>query len=248
MKKQVWIIWYLLRKIVNIIRSWPGRIRNWLRFWHSYRRYSELAPPDRKPTIKYLFPCQEDNTSETKIEPIGFYQDTWAFQQIVSVRPEMHVDIGSHHKFVALLSQIVPITMVDIRPLSLPLDAIKFKEGSILNLPFEDASVPSTSSICVVEHIGLGRYGDPLNPFGSEEAIVELKRIIQPGGDLYISVPINDENRTYFNAHRAFEENYLLSLFEPFIVIDKHYIYDRSFIDHRKAGFGIGCYHFRLSQ
>ena len=68
--------------------------------------------------------------------------------------------------------------MVDICPWSLPLDTVEFRKGSILNLPFEDATVPSVSSLCVVEHIGLGRYGDPLDPYGSEKAIQELKRIV----------------------------------------------------------------------
>ena len=248
MLKLLWITRYLLRSIAKYIKSWPKTIKNWIRFWQSYRQYNKLAPLDRRPAIRFLYPCPEDNTGETEIEPIYFYQDNWAFQQIFTIQPQFHVDIGSHHKFVALLSNVVPVTMVDIRPWSLPLESVKFKEGSILNLPFKDASVPSVSSICVVEHIGLGRYGDPLDPFGSEKAIEELKRIIQPGGDLYITVPIDDENRTYFNAHRAFEEDYLLSLFEPLVVVNKQYIYNRNFTAHKMAGIGIGCYHFSLSQ
>lgn len=69
-----------------------------------------------------------------------------------------------------------------------------------------DNSVESVSSICVVEHIGLGRYGDPLDPYGSEKAIEERKRIIQSGGDLYLSLPFDDVNRIYFEAHRALKE------------------------------------------
>lgn len=162
--------------------------------------------------------------------------------------PEFHVDVGSHHKFVALLSKVVPVTMVDIRPLSLPLDTLEFRKGSILELPYEDESVPSVSSLCVVEHIGLGRYGDPLDPHGSEKAIQELKRIVQPGGDLYISLPLDDENRVYFNAHRAFREEYLLRLFEPFHIVERRYIYGRNFGDQRKPGFGTGCYQLRRCQ
>ena len=247
MIKILWITRHLLRSTAKFIYSWPKIIKNWIRYWHSYRQYNKLAPLDRRPTIKFLIPCPEDNSGETEIGPIYFYQDNWAFQQIFTIRPQSHVDIGSHHKFVALLSNVVPVTMVDIRPWSLPLESVKFKEGSILNLPFKDASVPSVSSICVVEHIGLGRYGDPLDPFGSEKAIEELKRIVQPGGDLYITAPIDDENRTYFNAHRAFEESYLLELFEPFTVIDYRYIYGKSFTNQHKSGFGTGCYHLRKS-
>ena len=197
------------------------------------------------PSLVYLYPCVYDATSKTEIEPTYFYQDAWAFEHIVTNRPASHVDIGSHHKYVALLSKVLPVTMVDIRPLSLPLESLTFRQGSILNLPYECGSVPSVSSLCVVEHIGLGRYGDPLDPQGTEKAIAELKRIVAPGGDLYLSIPLDDENRTYFNAHRAFSEDYLLSLFKPFDVVDKRYIFGDNFCAERRSGFGTGCYWLR---
>jgi hypothetical protein len=34
----------------------------------------------------------------------------------------------------------------------------------------------------VVEHIGLGRYGDPIDPDGDLKAISELKRVVQKRG------------------------------------------------------------------
>jgi len=137
---------------------------------------------------------------------------------------------------------------VELCPLSLPVDTLEFRGGSILNLPFVDGAVPSVSSLCVVEHIGLGRYGDPLDPFGTEKAIEELKRIVQPGGDLYLSLPLHDENRTYVNAHRAFSEDYPLDSFEPFQVVERRYIYGRDFSEQRKQGFGTGCYQLRCPQ
>lgn len=218
---------------------------NWRRYWKSYYQYKQIAPISMQPTVKYLIPCLGDDTSETIIEPIYFYQDAWAFEKIVRQQPKSHVDVGSHHKFVALLSKVVSVTMVDIRPLSLPLSSLKFLEGSILNLPFEDESVSSLSSLCVVEHIGLGRYGDSLDPFGSEKAIKELKRCIAPDGNLYISLPIDEQNRVYFNAHRAFTEEYLMDLFDPFVVEEKYYIFGNQFTSERKSGFGTGCYHLR---
>ena len=56
----------------------------------------------------------------------------------------------------------------------------------------------------MLEHIGLGRYGDQIDPQGTEKAAAELQRVLAPGGDLYLSVPIEKESRVYFNAHRAF--------------------------------------------
>jgi SAM-dependent methyltransferase len=190
-----------------------------------------------------LYPCIWDATSVTPIEPTYFYQDSWAFDLVVRAKPSSHIDIGSHHKYVALLSKVVPLTMVDLRPLSLEMKSIKFVQGSILNLPFPDSSIESLSSLCVIEHIGLGRYGDPLDPLGSLKACNELARVIKPGGNLYISVPIEDIPKTYFNAHRSFNEDLFLNQFSHFTVQDKAYIYGENFTSQKQSCFGIGCYH-----
>lgn len=229
----------------RMTREFLRSMRAWAWFWSSYSEYSNMAASGKKPLFRYLYPCVYDKTATTVIEPTYFYQDIWAFEHIVASRPLYHVDVGSHHKYVALLSRTLPVTMVDIRPLSLPLEGLNFRKGSILEMPFEDGSVPSVSSLCVVEHIGLGRYGDPLDPDGTEKALSELKRIVAPGGNLYVSIPIDDENRTYFNAHRAFFEDYLLGLFRPFEVVEKRYIFGNEYGAERKPGFGTGCYWLR---
>jgi ubiquinone/menaquinone biosynthesis C-methylase UbiE len=132
--------------------------------------------------------------------------------------------------------------MVDIRPLSLKMDSIQFIEGSVLNLQFPDKSLESVSSLCVIEHIGLGRYGDPLDPAGSIKAFKELMRVIKPGGDLFISFPIEEQSTTYFNAHRAFNEKEMLDLATGFEIKDKKYIFGTTYTSEYSPEFGVGCY------
>ncbi|HEY5748461.1 MAG TPA: DUF268 domain-containing protein [Chryseolinea sp.] len=233
---------------------WPPRLglrariftfKNLLKFWKDYHEYTRLTKSGPLPEYKHIYPCLGDNTGETAIEISYYYQDAWAFEKIVTKHPPCHLDVGSHHKFVSLLSKVVPTTMVDLRPLPVKLDTLKFKEGTIVNMPYENESMPSVSSLCVVEHIGLGRYGDPIDPLGTERAVNELKRIVQPGGDLYISVPLDDANRIYFNAHRAFTEEYLNQLFAPFDICERRYIFGNCYGDKLQPGFGTGCYHLR---
>lgn len=121
---------------------------------------------------------------------------------------------------------------------------LHFQKGSILDLPFEDNSIDSLSSLCVVEHIGLGRYGDPVDSFGSEKAIAELKRVLRVGGVLLFSVPVDNVNRVYFNAHRAFTRDYILELFEDFSIVDEKYHYGTKLYDSydTEKGFGTGLY------
>lgn len=134
--------------------------------------------------------------------------------------------------------------MIDIRPIELELPNLFFKKGSILKLPFEDNSIDTLSSLCVVEHIGLGRYGDQVDSFGSEKAIKELKRVLKVGGVILFSVPVDKENKIYFNAHRAFTRDYILELFDGFEVMEEKYIYGTKMYDNyvEAKGFGTGLY------
>jgi hypothetical protein len=64
-------------------------------------------------------------------------------------------------------------------------------------------------------------------------------------GSLYISVPISEKNHISFNAHREFREDYLLNLFDPYEVVQKRYIYGKSFFLEKRTGSGTGCYQIR---
>jgi SAM-dependent methyltransferase len=223
---------WMIRKITNSfsplsrLRKLRADSKAWKRFWRDYHQYKAMCPPDRQPTLRNLSPFVHDNSNETPVEPIYFYQDAWAFEKIAHSKTNKHVDIGSHHKFVSLLSKIVPVTMVDIRPLSVPMDTISFQKGSITDLPFEDQSLESVSSLCVVEHIGLGRYGDPLDPEGTIKAIRELCRVLAPGGHLYFSLPVADQSFVIFNEARVLGLNETVELLQPLRVIEQKYIVD----------------------
>lgn len=243
LKTAGWMAHQALRDTTRLTRRFTARVPQWRRFWSSYRRYSKL--PGSAASLEYLFPILGEDTGVTPVEPTYFFQDAWAFEKIVAARPERHIDVGSHHRFVSFLSKVVPTTMVDVRPLQAHMESIGFMEGTILALPFPDASLPSVSSICVVEHIGLGRYGDPLDPLGTQKALEELKRVVAPGGNLYVSLPVDDVDREYFNAHRMFTEETALRMFEPFEVVERRYIYGYDFVEELQSGPGVGCYHLR---
>ena len=71
----------------------------------------------------------------------------------------------------------------------------------------------------VVEHIGLGRYGDPLDPTGDLKAIAELKRVVRPGGHLLFVVPTG-QPRICFNAHRVYGYRQVLSYFSDLQLVE----------------------------
>jgi ubiquinone/menaquinone biosynthesis C-methylase UbiE len=157
-----------------------------------------------------------------------------------------HYDIGSSANSIGIISQFTPTTMIDIRPIDLKLDGLHFIEGSILAIPFEDNSIQSLSSLCVIEHIGLGRYGDQVDAFGSEKAAQEIQRVLAKGGNFYCSLPVDSECKIYFNAHRAFTRAYVLELFSGLSLVEEKYHYGRAVYDFydAKKGFGTGLFYF----
>ena len=240
--------------VVTLVRQfgfgfrWVGGLFRLGRFFGEYRQFRRM---NRGSAFALrggdIFPQLTDRTATTPVEPTYFLQDTWFARKIADRRPARHVDIASSAKSMALIAQFVPVTLVDIRPVEITVPGFTFLEGSVLALPMADRSVPSLSSLCVIEHIGLGRYGDPFDARGSEKAAAELGRVLAPGGELYVSVPVDGECRIYFNAHRAFTRDYLLSLFPGLELIEERYIYGRELVTHYAParGFGTGLYYFR---
>lgn len=124
-----------------------------------------------------------------------------AFRQIIRQSPEKHIDIGGDIDFLMYLSEFVPVEHIDIRAPVLSIPRITYVKGNVLDLPLEDNSVQSLSCLSVAEHIGLGRYGDDVDPDGFKKCCAELVRVLAPGGILYFSVPMGRQSLV-FNAHR----------------------------------------------
>lgn len=241
------------RLFLRLLKNEPGifkKIKLLYDFFADYRNYKKLNLNKRFSLLpEKLKPCLFDKTEETPIDYVYFYQDAWCAKKIFGNKPKRHYDIGSKLEMVGIISQFTPTTFMDIRDISVKLAGLNFIRADILALPFEDQSLESVSSICVLEHIGLGRYGDRLDPLGSEKAIKEIKRVLAPSGSLYISLPVDAENTIYFNAHRAFARDYILKLFSPLELIEEKYLYKCDLTDHynQSRGFGTGLFYFKKS-
>jgi predicted SAM-dependent methyltransferase len=120
---------------------------------------------------------------------------------------------------VGFLSAITAVTFVDIRPLDVDIERLTPIAGSIVNMPFDDRSLRSLSCLHVAEHIGLGRYGDPLDPEGTRNAATELQRVLAPGGQLLFSLPVG-RPRTCFNAHRIHGPREVVQMFPELEIVE----------------------------
>jgi hypothetical protein len=74
-------------------------------------------------------------------------------------------------------------------------------------------------SISSIEHDGLGRYGDPINPWGDVETMKKLLGMLKKTGLFFLSVPVG-KDALYWNAHRVYGRLRLPLLFAEWEVVD----------------------------
>lgn len=179
-------------------------------------------------------------------------QDLWAAREIYKSKTIDHVDLGSRiDGFVTHLLLFCKVTYIDIRDAESSLEDLTFKKGSITDLPFQDNSINSLSCLHVLEHIGLGRYGDQMDPLGYKKAADEMTRVLKNDGILYFSTPVGKE-RLYFDAHRVFNPLTIIDAFKSLELIEFHLIddeakkiiYNADFEQCKHLNYGCGLFKF----
>jgi SAM-dependent methyltransferase len=200
------------------------------------------------------YPCLDDVNSNTPFSKHYIYHPAWAARVLSQTMPLRHVDISSSLSFSTIVSAFVPVDFYDYRPALIDLDGLSSKFGDLLHLPFPDGDLQSVSCMHVIEHVGLGRYGDPLDYDGDLKAIVELKRITKVGGDLLFVVPVG-QPKIAFNAHRIYSYEQIIKNFGEFELKEFSLITDsenpEGLIRNAPPGlvsqqqYGCGCFWFR---
>ena len=134
-----------------------------------------------------------------------FHQDLLVATLINRAAPRRHIDVGSRvDGFVAHVAAFRPIEVMDIRPLALVHDRISVLQRDLMAGGADiNGITDSLSCLHALEHFGLGRYGDPIDPDGHLKGFAALHAMLEPGGTLYLSFPIGEPG-VHFNAHRVF--------------------------------------------
>lgn len=185
-------------------------------FKESYRKFIRNKTGESRFETNWedRYPCLNDNTSYTGFDRHYIYHPAWAARIIRKVTPEIHIDISSTLYFSSILSAFVPVRFYDFRPAKLILSELKSLKADLLNLDFKDNSISSLSCMHTVEHIGLGRYGDPLDYDGDIKAMSELARVLAPDGSLLFVVPVGRKSIIQFNAHRIYTKDQIIDQFK----------------------------------
>jgi hypothetical protein len=194
--------------------STRGLRGRWL-FFTDLIRYHRAKTP-HKIQIRSLYPIYRDRFAEASNLGAYFHQDLWAARKIFAARPARHVDVGSRvDGFVGHCLTFMDVEVVDIRAMTHPPRGMIFRRTDAEHMMgFADNSVPSLSSLNAAEHFGLGRYGDKIDPDGHVTFMKSLQRVLAPGGRLYFSVPVSDDERVEFNAHRVLGPTTIVKAFD----------------------------------
>ncbi|KAF1753933.1 hypothetical protein GCK72_020490 [Caenorhabditis remanei] len=71
------------------------------------------------------------------------------------------------------------------------------------------------ASFSSIEHSGLGRYGDPIDPIGDLREMLKIKCMLKKGGLLFLGIPYGTD-AMQFNAHRIYGSIRLAMMFFGF--------------------------------
>jgi len=240
------------------LKKIPSKIRSYFELEKTFKEFKKLSKEkgDRFPVLwKDIFFISNENTDNTGFDAHYVYHPAWAARVLAKTRPEYHVDVSSILHFSSIVSAFIPIRFYEYRPAHLNLDNLTCGKADLVALPFKDASIKSISCMHTMEHVGLGRYGDKIDPNGDIKAINELKRVTAPKGDILFVVPIG-KAKLLFNAHRIYSYAQIIEYFGkdfelkdffliPDTAITHGVIYNATKEDSDKQNYGCGCFWFK---
>ena len=214
-------IW--MRNVYNLIKQIKRNNKSKRIYKSNKNKYLRLNKDDRFKIIsKYERPCLEDRYEKAGSMGCYFWQDLWAAKLIYKNHPSIHFDIASRvDGFIGMLSSFGQKTrMIDVRPMESVIPEVDFIQADATTLTgIADESVESISALCSLEHFGLGRYGDSIDPDAWYKAMKSIVRVVKEGGHAYIAVPIGKEHLE-FDAHRVFYAKTIVEVFSPMKLIE----------------------------
>lgn len=165
--------------------------------------------------VSHLYPIITDYNAEAgTASGHYFHQDLLIASLIHQRNPWRHLDIGSRFDgFVAHVASYRKIEVLDVRDLNFTGHPnIEFLQADLMQSDEKRERIAdSISCLHAIEHFGLGRYGDAIDPEGHLAGFINICKMLEPGGVLYISFPIGRQDQVHFNAHRVFHP---LSIFD----------------------------------
>lgn len=196
------------------------RYPKFLNGWKTFKQLAGAANDNRFAlSVKNFSPILHEMASLQYFDRHYIYHLAWAARKVKQINPAFHVDISSSLHFPTIVSAFIPVHFYDYRPADVQLGNLTSGEADLMKLPFTDNSVHSISCMHTVEHIGLGRYGDPIDPTSDLKAMSELARVVAKGGNLLFVVPVG-KPKMMFNAQRIYAYEHIMDGFKNLKLVE----------------------------
>lgn len=219
----------IFQKLHLSLKKKKKRMSDW-EFRKDYHKYKSMNTRESM-ALKWHFILKMADDKYSGAGNLGdyFWQDLMIARMIYNNDPDIHYDIGSRlGGFIAYLlsfRQDKKTVMIDIRPLPQKIDGLEFIQADATNLDrIASESIDSLSSLHALEHFGLGRYGDPIDPEASFKAMKAMQRVLKFNGMLYLSLPCSKVEKCVFNANRLFNPYTIIHQFDEMELINFYLI------------------------
>ena len=146
------------------------------------------------------------------------------------------IDFPIHGKDVCIIGSVMPwyesialefkcksCTVIEYRKQICNYDRLKYIQPHEVNSQKFDVIL----SVSSIEHDGLGRYGDPIDPDGDIKAMNKCYDLLKDSGILFLAVPIG-QDEVVWNAHRIYGKIRLPEIISRFKLIGKYGITEGS--------------------
>ena len=196
-----------------------------------------------------------------------FYQDLFVAQLVFQnnfPNFDAHLDVGSRiDGFVSHVASFMHVTYLDIRPSKLQnqnINTVKCDiscRDSVNSVLATHGKFLSVSCLHVIEHIGLGRYGDPIGTNLAHQALRNITNLLDNSGILYLSTPVGHP-RVEFDCNYVFDPSSIIELAQDlglellqFYVLDKTNVFNQINLSEfkfiSKFDYHLGLFIFRKS-
>jgi SAM-dependent methyltransferase len=214
----------IIRRLLHLIRRWlpDTRMSNDAVAEQSLStmsaQYEEVNPQTIQKALTDKF--REDHLRKFEY---AFYAKCLARDDLVK---RTIVDFGGGSSFSTVVPMLFRFPGADIVSIDISLHnessrfGVRYIQGDCCNTGLPSASADVVSLISTLEHIGLGRYGDPLDVDGDIRCMREVWRVLHPGGHLVLTIPYGYPT-VVFNLHRIYDEGRFQMVtqgFEPVMV------------------------------
>jgi SAM-dependent methyltransferase len=162
----------------------------------------------------------------------GREERAWVVENITKENSVLDIiDIGASENLLRLQLRKCRhrIYALDVRFMK-GLDSKPFILGDGMKLPFRDCSFDVVVLGSMIEHVGLGVYGDPINKVGDSMMLAEVRRILRVGGKVLLTTPYSSDGGVTWQRH--YSDAMIENLIKGFILLNKTYLVNQGAWGH----------------